>query len=141
MDQPEVGAFIDSLIDKKNISGLTDEARASIAGELKELLAQQINRAILAQLSDEKLDELNRRMDSGNFNADDVQKFINNSGVDIPKVTAETMLYLQIKANKASGSHCSDAWAMASAPTTAILYNAPFVMANGCRLHNAKNVK
>ena len=45
MDQPELDSFVESLIDEKNISGLTPEGRAQIAGEIKDELVQQINRA------------------------------------------------------------------------------------------------
>ena len=95
MNQPELDAFVNSLIDRKNIAGLTPEIRANVASEIKDLLIQQINRAVLERLPDEKLDELNRRMDSGDFGAEDVQLFVNNSGVDIPKIVAETMLYFE----------------------------------------------
>lgn len=95
MEQEELDRFVSSLIAEKHIEGITPEGRARVAQEIKEQLVEQINRAVLDRLPDEKLDELNRLMDAGNFGAEDMQNFINNSGVDIPKVTAETLLYFR----------------------------------------------
>ena len=95
MDQPELDSFVESLIDEKNISGLTPEGRVQIAGEIKDELVQQINRAILMELPDEKLDEIDQKMEAGEMNPEDLQQFVQDSGVDVAKITTETMLYFK----------------------------------------------
>jgi hypothetical protein len=88
----EVDQFINQIIDEKGIKGLTPEARETVVGEMKSALMTQINRAILMELPDEKLDELNNLMDTEGFGDADMQNFIANSGVDINKITTETMI-------------------------------------------------
>lgn len=95
MDQPELDSFVESLIDEKNISGLTPEGRAQIAGEIKDELVQQINRAVLMELPDEKLDEIDQKLDAGEIAPEELQRIVQDSGVDIAKITTETMLYFK----------------------------------------------
>jgi hypothetical protein len=95
MDQPELDSFVEKLIDDKNIEGLTPEGRAQIAGELKDELVQQINRAILMELPDEKLDEIDKKLDSGEMKPEDLPGIVENSGVDVAKITMETLLYFK----------------------------------------------
>ena len=79
-------------IDEKGLTGLNEDTRKTVVNELKSALVEQINRAILINLPDEKLDELNNLMDQDGFGDADMQKFIAESGVDVNKITAETML-------------------------------------------------
>ena len=44
------------------------------------------------ELPDEKLDELNNLMDTEGFGDEGMQDFLRNSGVNIEKITAETMM-------------------------------------------------
>ena len=84
--------FVNQIIDEKGLTGLNEESRKTVVNELKSNLVEQINRAILMNLPDEKLDELNNLMDSGTFGNEDMQNFVKDSGVDVNKITAETML-------------------------------------------------
>lgn len=88
----ELDNFINSIIDEKGLTGLTEDSRKTVVNELKGALIEQINRAILMELPDEKLDELNNLMDTEGFGDTDMQNFIANSGVDINKITTETMI-------------------------------------------------
>ena len=84
--------FVNQIIDEKGLTGLNEDTRKTVVNELKSALVEQINRAILMNLPDEKLDELNNLMDQDGFGDADMQKFIAESGVDVNKITAETML-------------------------------------------------
>ena len=95
MDQPELDSFVQGLIDEKQISGLTPEGRAQIAGEIKDELVQQINRAVLMELPDDKLDEIDTKLDAGEIKPEELQQLVLDSGVDVAKITAETMLYFK----------------------------------------------
>jgi hypothetical protein len=95
MAQDELDSFVDSLIEKKNLKGLTPEGRETVARELKELVVEEINRAIVDALPDDKLDELDRITSQENFNPEDVQKLIADSGINTAKITTETLLYFE----------------------------------------------
>ena len=71
------------------------EGKAQIAGEIKDGLVQQINRAILMELPDDKLDEIDQKMEAGEMNPEDLQQFVQDSGVDVAKITTETLLYFK----------------------------------------------
>lgn len=93
MENKDLDSFVDSLIEDKDIPGLTPEVREQVAEEIKGSIIEQINKAVLMELSDEQLDELNALMDKEGFTEQDMQNFIANSGVDLDRITAETLLY------------------------------------------------
>jgi hypothetical protein len=84
--------FIAELLVDKDLSGIDDEARSYLAEELKDRLNDQINRALINELSEEKLDEFNKLLDDGEMSEDRVQQFMANSGVDLNRVVARTAL-------------------------------------------------
>lgn len=91
MAQDELDAYINSLITRKNLGDLAPDERSHIAGELKAQLVEQINRAVLDALPDDKLDELDALSEREGFTAEDMQKFIIDSGVDMAKITTEAV--------------------------------------------------
>ena len=95
MNDDNFDRFVNSLIAEKDLKGLMPEGREQVAAELKNLISEEVNRAILMELSDEKLDELDRRMDNGPLSEEEMQEFLRNSGVDIPKVTTKTLMYFR----------------------------------------------
>ena len=92
MEPDPLDQFADALLTEKGITGLDENTRLGVIAEIKSALVEQINRAILMQLPEEKLDELNEKMDSGHFSNTDMQNFVVNCGVNINQITAETML-------------------------------------------------
>lgn len=92
MVDDELDKFIDEIITTKNLSGINDDVRAQLIADMKERLIDQINRALIDALPDDKLSEFNNLLDSEDVSDDMVQHFISNSGVDIKKVTVGTML-------------------------------------------------
>lgn len=95
MNQPELDSFIEGLINDKNIEGLTPEGRKQIANEIKDELVRQINHAILMELPDDKLDEIDQKLESGEIKPEELQAIVQDSGVNIAKITTETMLYFK----------------------------------------------
>ena len=79
MDQPELDSFVEGLINDKNIEGLTPEGRKQIAGEIKDELVQQINRAVLMELPDDKLDEIDQKLEAGEIQPEELQAIIQDS--------------------------------------------------------------
>ena len=59
---------------------------------MKKRLEDQINRAAIQALSEEKADELAKRLEDPNFTNEDMAKFMQDSGVNLAEVALETML-------------------------------------------------
>lgn len=93
-------AFIKEIIDTKQLSGITDEAKAGLVEEMRERLLDQINRALIDSLPDNKVEALSQLLDGDSVDDAQVQTFVADSGVNVEEVTAKTMiafrtLYLQ----------------------------------------------
>lgn len=84
--------FIGEIIHAKHLIGVTEEVRAQLIRDLRDRLLDQINRAIIESLPDDKLDEFNARFNDNNASDEDLQSFINESGIDTKKIAATTML-------------------------------------------------
>ncbi|HBO64675.1 TPA: hypothetical protein DD425_01810 [Candidatus Saccharibacteria bacterium] len=103
MDQ--LDQFIKDIIDAKKLPGITDEAKAGLLEEMRDGLLDKINRALIEALPEEKVNEFNQLLDTPDVSDEQVQLFIEQSGVDTQKVTAQAMLefrnlYLQGSAER-----------------------------------------
>lgn len=88
----DVDKFIDQLITDKQLSGVTDEVRVELKQDLTQRLLDQIDRAVIDALPEDKATELSEKLDDDNFSSDDATKFIQESGVDMQNVALVTML-------------------------------------------------
>ena len=79
--------FVEQLLIDKGVNA-TDEIRASLMEEIND----RINMDILKGMSDEMLDKLNLALDDSNVSDDVIEGIIKESGVDVAKVTEETMI-------------------------------------------------
>ena len=84
--------FINDMLSDKDLSGVTEESKIFLVDDLKTRLLDQINRALIAALPDEKTNEFSALLDKQLVTAEEVQEFIADSGVDVQKITARTML-------------------------------------------------
>lgn len=91
MDQDALSKFINDIIDAKNFKTLDSDFRHQLEQDLKNRLLDQIDRAVLRALPENKIDGFNDLLDS-NASQQEVQQYIANSGVDTKKITLETML-------------------------------------------------
>lgn len=89
MDQ--LDQFIKEIIDAKHLPGITEDAKVGLLEEMRERLLDMLNRALIEALPDEKLAEFSTFLESG-ASDDAVQQFITDSGIDVEKITAQTML-------------------------------------------------
>lgn len=88
----ELNKFINQILDAKQLTGLTDAVRAQVVDDLRERMLNQINRALVDAMPDEKIAEFNSLLDDETLTDEAVQQFIVDSGVDVQKVTLQTML-------------------------------------------------
>lgn len=84
--------FINEILNKKQLPGMNEDVRADVIDDMKTSLLDQINRALIDALPDDKLDEFQQLLDDEAVNDDAIQDFIQRSGVDVSAVTATTLL-------------------------------------------------
>ncbi|MBR3270261.1 hypothetical protein IKG07_03385 [Candidatus Saccharibacteria bacterium] len=85
-----INDFIESLIQEKGISIDDEEAKKEVVADMAAKLQEEINRASVEALPEEKAKELAEKIDDPNFTEDKIAEFIQNSGVDIAKIIEET---------------------------------------------------
>lgn len=83
--------FINDILEEKKLSGVDNEVRKQLALDMKKRLLDQIDRAVINDLTNEQAKQLTNMIDAGADDAE-IQKFIVDSGVDTKTVTARTML-------------------------------------------------
>lgn len=91
MNQDALSKFISDIIDAKGYKTLDSDVRRQLEQDLKNRLIDQINRAVLEALPENKIDGFNDLLDRG-ASQQEVQQYIATSGVDAKKITLETML-------------------------------------------------
>lgn len=91
MDQDALSKFISDIIDAKGYKTLDSDVRRQLEQDLKNRLLDQIDRAVLRALPENKIDGFNELLDR-NASQQEVQQYIATSGVDTKKITLETML-------------------------------------------------
>lgn len=90
MDQ--LDAFIKEIIDTKQLPGITEEAKSGLLEEMRERLLDMINHALIDSIPDNQMESFSALLDQEGVSDEQVQQFITSSGVDVEKVTAQTML-------------------------------------------------
>lgn len=91
MNQDAISKFISDIIDAKGYKTLDSDVRRQLEQDLKNRLLDQIDRAVLEALPENKIDGFNDLLDCG-ASQQEVQQYIATSGVDTKKITLETML-------------------------------------------------
>ncbi len=91
MNQDAISKFISDIIDAKGYKTLDSDVRRQLEQDLKNRLLDQIDRAVLEALPENKIDGFNNLLDRG-ASQQEVQQYIATSGVDTKKITLETML-------------------------------------------------
>ena len=91
MDQDALSKFINDIIDAKNFKTLDGDVRQQLEQDLKNKLLNQIDRAVLGALPENKIDGFNELLDRDASNQE-IQQYVATSGVNTKKITLETML-------------------------------------------------
>ena len=97
---PRLEDFVESLLREKNLPGITEDALSSLVQETTSQLRELIDMAVIDAMSPQRQDDLNMLLSDPNTTTVGVSDFISQSGVDVAKVTTDTMthfreLYLQ----------------------------------------------
>lgn len=79
------------MVDKGLRDEVDEDVFAVLKDDLKDRLAMQINRAILVQLPDDKLEQLDRDLNSDAASVESFEKMVTEAGVDIAKTTQDVM--------------------------------------------------
>lgn len=87
-----IDEFIENLLVDKGITGLDPETKTDLINDMRTRLLDQINKAAIMQLSEEKADELNNLIDDPDFTSEKMTEFMVNSGVNLTEVALDTML-------------------------------------------------
>ncbi len=87
-----VDEFIEGLLIDKGITDIEPEIKEELIADMKARLLDQINKAAIMQLSEEKADELARLVDDPAFTNEKMTEVMANSGVNLTVVALDTML-------------------------------------------------
>ena len=84
--------FVTEMLDSKEWSSRVEgDGRVQLEQDLHKRLMDQIDQAVVENLPDDKIDGLNDLLDKA-ATSDEVQQYIAGSGVDVKRITLETML-------------------------------------------------
>ena len=109
-DDETIDLFIEGIMEEKGINAPTEEIRQSIKNNLKNQLLTQIDRSLIAELPDDKLEELNRiAAANGQIDPNLIAQMIEESNLDVTDIVGTTMvrfreLYLGDKLSEADGN-------------------------------------
>ncbi len=84
--------FIKSLLDDKGITDVSADTRQELEADLKHRLIDQINKAAIMELSEDKAAELAELIDNPDFTPEKMTDFMQNSGVNLTEIALDTML-------------------------------------------------
>lgn len=87
----KLNEFIEKLLEEKGISIPDEEIKKQTVADMREKLETEINRAVITALPEEKAKDLASKIDNPDFKSEDVAKFIQDSGVDVAKITEDTL--------------------------------------------------
>lgn len=87
-----IDEFIEQILVDKGITDVEPDVREELKADMKERLTDQINKAAIMKLSEEKAAELAAKIDDPAFTNEQIAEFIQNSGVNLTEVTLDTML-------------------------------------------------
>ena len=92
MEMQNIDDFIESILNDKGIKEVDPEIRNELKEDMKKRLLDQIDKAAVMQLSEEKAEELARLADDPEFTNEKLTEFMQNSGVNLAQVALDTMV-------------------------------------------------
>lgn len=102
-DEETIDLFIEAIMDEKGVNAPTDEIKEDLKKDLKDQLLREIDRSLIAELPDDKLEELNRiATANGQIDPNEIAKMIEEANLDATEIVGTTMarfreIYLEDK--------------------------------------------
>ena len=91
-DDEVIDLFIEGLIEKKGLNIPTEEIRQDLHEKLKTQLLTEIDRSIVAELPDKKLEELTKlASEKGELSPEIVADAVTEANLDVTDITGATM--------------------------------------------------
>ena len=87
-----VDQFLGQILDEQQLIIDTPEARQQIIADMRALLMDQIDQAMVNELNDEQLDSLDQLLDQPDLQDSQIQEFFRQCGINGERVAMETML-------------------------------------------------
>ena len=87
-----VDEFIESLLNDKGITDIDPEIKEDLKADMKKRLLDQIDRAAIQALPEDKAVELAKLVEQPDFTNEKMTEFMQKSGVNLTEVVADTML-------------------------------------------------
>lgn len=92
-DEQTIDLFIEGLIEEKGLKSDSEELKKDVFSDLKTRLMEEIDRSLIGELPDEKLDELSKEAaKNGKLDAEVVAKAVEEAGIDVEEVMGMTMV-------------------------------------------------
>ena len=92
MESNELDRFVRDIVTDKDLPGVDDEIREQLVKDLKERLLDQVDRAIIDAIPEDRIDDFNALLDNEDTTNEGIRGFVSQCGVDVQKVTTNTML-------------------------------------------------
>lgn len=92
-DEETIDLFIEGIMQEKGINAPTEEIYQELKNSLKTQLLKEIDRSLIGELPDDKLDELNRMVvANGQIAPEVIAKMIQDANLDVTDIVANTMV-------------------------------------------------
>lgn len=85
--------FAEEMMKQKGLdSELDQDTYKTLMEDLKQRMEYQVNRAIVAQLTDKDLEKIGDKLENNTATAEDLDKVIAESNVDVAETTKDTLM-------------------------------------------------
>ena len=92
-DEETIDLFVEGLMAEKGVDAPTEEIRQDLKDNLKNQLLREIDRALISELPDDKLEELDRVVAAnGQISPEAIAKTITDAGLDVTDIVGTTMI-------------------------------------------------
>lgn len=91
-DEESINLFIEGLMEEKGVANTSDELKGDIFTDLKTRLLEEIDRSLVAELPEDKLDELAKMAASdGKIAPEVVADMVKEAGLNTEEIVGTTM--------------------------------------------------
>lgn len=92
-DEETIDLFIEGIMIEKGVDAPTEEIKQDIKNDLKNQLLKEIDRSLIAELPDDKLEELNRMATTdGQIDPEIIANMIQEANLDVTDIVGVTMV-------------------------------------------------